>query len=414
MIRPEIVRLAFVTPRYGEEILGGAETITRHLVERLPRSEFDAKVLTTCASDMVTWENAYPAGPAEINGVSVLRFPIDQCFRDKRRHWELMVQLTNHWPVTEDEEYEWIRHSAHSPALYAHIAQHGGEHDLLIFGPYLFGTTFYGTTLWPDQTVLWPHLHDEPFAHFAETRLMMESCRGIMFNSQPEMALAHDKLGIHNPRSCIVGEGLEQAPADPDRFRRQSGVHDPFLLYAGRWDETKNLLMLLSFFIKYKQQRPGALKLVLMGDGPLPIPAHPDILPIGYQSEQGKQDVYAAATVLCQPSLMESFSLVIMESWLAGVPVMVHGHCPVTRHHVLHSNGGLYFTSAGEFSGAVDWFLDHPQERQRMGLLGQAYVRREFNWPTVLNRFRESLKVWMAQAGDSRESVGCDSPEEDS
>jgi glycosyltransferase involved in cell wall biosynthesis len=395
MIQPEIIRLAFVVPRYGEEILGGAETITRHLVERLPRSEFDARVLTTCASDMITWENVYPAGPSQIGGIPVLRFPIDHHLRDKHRHWELMLKFTNNWPLSVDEEYEWIEHSAHSPALYAYIAQQGQAYHLLIFGPYLFGTTFYGTTLRPDQTVLWPHLHDEPFAHFAETRLMMESCRGIMFNSQPEMALAQERLGIHNPRSFVVGEGLEQTRAEPARFRQQSGMHDPFVLYAGRWDEAKNLMMLLSFFIEYKRQRPGTLKLVLMGGGPLPIPDHPDILPIGFQSEERKQDVYAAATVLCQPSLQESFSLVIMESWLVGVPVMVHGHCPVTRYHVLQSNGGLYFTSASEFAAVVDWFLDHPQQRRQMGFLGQAYVHREFNWPTVLDRFRESLRVWL-------------------
>jgi glycosyltransferase involved in cell wall biosynthesis len=395
MTQPEIVRLAFVVPRYGEEVLGGAETITRRLVERLPRSEFDAEVLTTCANDMVTWENVYPAGPVEVNGIAVLRFPIDHRSHDKRRYRELMVKIANHWPMTEDEEYEWIEHSAHSPELYAHIARHGGEFDLLVMGPYLFGTTFYGTALRPGQTVLWPHLHDEPFAHFTETRLMMESCRGLMFNSQPEMSLAREKLGIRNPRASVVGEGLEQAPADPERFRRRSGVRDPFLLYAGRWDETKNLLMLLSHFIEYKRRRPGTLRLVLIGDGPLPIPAHPDILPIGFQSEQAKQDVYAAATALCQPSLMESFSLVIMESWLAGVPVMVHGHCPVTRHHVLNCNGGLYFTSADEFAGVVDWFLDHPIERQQMGSLGREYVRREYNWQAVLDRFRESLQLWM-------------------
>jgi glycosyltransferase involved in cell wall biosynthesis len=75
--------------------------------------------------------------------------------------------------------------------------------------------------------------------------------------------------------------------------------------------------------------------------------------------------------------------------------VLVHGHCPVTRNHVLKSNGGLYFTSAAEFAGALDWFLDHPEERQQMGTLGRVYVRREFNWLAVLDRFREALTDWL-------------------
>jgi glycosyltransferase involved in cell wall biosynthesis len=87
-----------------------------------------------------------------------------------------------------------------------------------------------------------------------------------------------------------------------------------------------------------------------------------------------------------------------MESWLAGVPVLVHGHCDVTRYHVLQSNGGLYFTSPAEFAEALDWFLDHPEERRQMGSLGRTYVRREFNWPAVLDRFRRAVSLWRTPA----------------
>jgi glycosyltransferase involved in cell wall biosynthesis len=389
-----VIRLGFVIPRYGSEILGGAEATTRSLVEHLPQPEFRVEVLSTCARDLVSWKNAYPPGLTSVNHVPVHRFPIEHRGRDERRYRELTDRFTNHWPMTVEEEDEWIRHSAHSPALYSYIAQRGGEYDLLIFGPYLFGTTLYGTALRPQQSILWPHLHDEPYAFFQQTRLMMQSCRGIMFNSEPEMVLARDKLGIRHPRACVVGEGLSDFESDPKRFRERSGLRDPFLLYGGRLTEAKNLLELLSFFIEYKKRRPGPLKLVLMGEGTWPIPAHTDVLSIGYQSERDKLDVYAAATVLCQPSLHESFSLVIMESWLAGVPVLVHGQCDVTRYHVLQSNGGLYYTSAAEFAEALDWFLAHPQELRRMGDLGRAYVRREFNWSAILDRFRQASALW--------------------
>jgi glycosyltransferase involved in cell wall biosynthesis len=388
------MRLAFVIPRYGKEILGGAEGITRSLVEHLPRPEFSADVLTTCASHLITWRNVYPPGLTRINGVPVVRFPVDHHFRDGQRYQELLGKFTNNCPATVEEEYEWIDHSAHSPALYHYIAQRGREYDFLIFGPYLFGITFYGTTLWPERSILWPHLHDEPFARFLQTRLMMEACRGIMFNCKPEMALARDKLGIENPGSCIVGEGMDDYRADPSRFRRQFGLSDPFVLFSGRLSSRKNLLELISFFSEYKRLRGGPLKLVLMGRGPLSIPPHPDILSIGFQNEQDKRDVFAAATVLCQPSLWESFSIVIMESWLAGVPVIVHGGCEVTRYHALRSNGGLYYENLDEFVGVLDWLMEHPVERRQMGQLGRAYVLSEYNWKTVLDRFRKALHVW--------------------
>lgn len=223
---------------------------------------------------------------------------------------------------------------------------------------------------------------------------MMESCRGLMFTSEPEMALAQGKLSIRNPGAYVVGFGLDDYELSPERFRERFDLDVPFILYSGRIDSMKNVLELFSFFTKYKQQRPGPLKLVLMGKGSLSVPSHADIIPIGFQTGRDKLDAYAAATVLCQPSLLESFSIVIMESWLARVPVLVHGDCDVTRYHILRSDGGLYYTSFEEFAGALDWMMDHPAQRAQMGKLGRAYVRSEYNWETVLDRFQSALDLW--------------------
>ena len=132
------MRLAFVVPRYGEEILGGAEGITRSLAEHLPRSEFSVDVLTTCAKDIIAWRNVYPPGLTRINGVPVYRVPVDHRFRDGRRYQELLDKFANRCPTMVEEENEWIDHNAHSPALYTYIARLGQEYDFVIFGPYLF------------------------------------------------------------------------------------------------------------------------------------------------------------------------------------------------------------------------------------------------------------------------------------
>ncbi|MBN1874893.1 MAG: glycosyltransferase family 4 protein [Anaerolineae bacterium] len=392
------MKLAFVVPRYGEEILGGAEFITRQFAEHLPQSEFEVTVLTTCARDLGKHVNVYPVGMTCINDVQVWRFPVDPRFCNTPRFHELTTKILQGFSLTVDEEYEWIDHNIHSPALYAYIAQHGRDYDLLFFVPYLFGTTFYGMTLCPERSVLWPCLHDEAFAYFLQTRLMLESGCGIMFNSEPEKVLAQEKLGIRHPAACVVGGGMVGHPADPARFRAQSGLSEPFILYAGRLDPFKNVAELLTFFVEYKRRCPESLKLVVMGEGGVPIPNHPDIIPIGFQDEQRKLDVFAAATVLVQPSLMESFSFVIMESWSVGVPVIVHGDCAVTRYHVSRSNGGLYYNGFEEFAGALDWLLTHPLERAQMGILGCTYVQREYNWETVIDRFREATILWQNES----------------
>jgi glycosyltransferase involved in cell wall biosynthesis len=360
----------------------------------LPRDEFTVNVLTTCAEDLRTWRNVFPKGRSVIEGVPVYRFPIDQGLRDEKRYWELMIKFTNRWPTTVDEEYEWIAQNAHSPTLYDFIDRNARAYDYLIFVPYLFGITFYGAALHPERSILWPCLHDEPFAYFLETQLMMSACRGLMFNCEPEKHLALNRIGVKNPGACIVGAGMQGTQGDPDRFRRKYDVHDPFMVYSGRLASMKNLLQLFDFFVRYKEEYPGPLKLVLLGKGDLQVPRHPDILPLGFFRGQDKWDAYAAASVLCQPSLLESFSIVIMESWLSGVPVLVHGDCDVTRYHVLKSNGGLYFSTYNEFSGALGWMMNHTQKRKEMGVLGREYVRRQYNWGAVLKRFREALSVW--------------------
>ncbi len=393
--RHEPLRLGIVIPRYGLDVLGGAETFARDFAAHLPTPEFAVTVLTTCARDLVTWRNEYPPGRTRVGDVQVHRFAIDHRRRDARRFQFLTDRINRGEPISIEDQVAWLEHSAHSPELYLHLARQGGEYDLLLFLPYLFGTTIFGSTVRPERSVVCPCLHDEPYAYFEDVRGMLSAVQGLMFISAPEQALAEERLGIRHPQARLVGFGLDDFPAMSARFRQRFGIAEPFVLYAGRFDPMKNVLQLIADFLAHRRARPNQdLKLVLAGSGPLTVPNHPDLIPLGFLELGDLRDAYAAATLLCQPSVVESFSIVLMESWRAGTPVLVHGHCAVTRQHVLQSGGGLYFTSAAEFSAALDWLLSHPHERQQMGRQGRAYVQREFTWPTVIDRFRTATALW--------------------
>ncbi len=133
------------------------------------------------------------------------------------------------------------------------------------------------------------------------------------------------------------------------------------------------------------------------GDLALPSDAPSNLIDLGFIPLQDKYDAFAAASVLCQPSANESFSLVIMESWLTGTPVLVHGDCAVTREHCQNSNGGLYFTNYDEFVATVDYLLSNTSTAHQMGRNGRDYVMANFQWPTIIDKYTQLINSIIAE-----------------
>ena len=69
-------RLLFVVQRYGREVAGGAELLCREFATRLAARGHSVEVVTSCALNYVDWANHYPAGTAELDGVTVHRLPV--------------------------------------------------------------------------------------------------------------------------------------------------------------------------------------------------------------------------------------------------------------------------------------------------------------------------------------------------
>jgi glycosyltransferase involved in cell wall biosynthesis len=82
----------------------------------------------------------------------------------------------------------------------------------------------------------------------------------------------------------------------------------------------------------------------------------------------------------------ESFSRVLMESWLNEVPVLVHADCPVTVGHCRRSGGGLWFRGYPEFAEAADLLAGDAQLRRRLGEAGRRYVLAECSWDVGCER----------------------------
>ncbi|MEI8139218.1 MAG: glycosyltransferase family 4 protein [bacterium] len=387
-------RIAFVSPRFSEgPTIGGAETLLRKLAERLVAQGWQVDYLTTCARNHFTWENEIPPGRISVAGITVHYFPVDSG-RDLDTFIKLQNRISRHAELTRDEELNWQRNNVNSQALYDYLQTEGHQYDRIVMGPYLFALVYFSSQIHPEKTLLLPCLHDEAFAYLKTTREMFLNVKGWIFNAEPERNLAQRLYGLDLSKAHVVGMGLDVFESNPAAFRQCHHLNTPYIIYSGRRELMKGTPILLDYLDVFRERTGIDLKLVLTGSGPYDPPTRlvPHILDLGFVSEQEKHDAMAGAVAFCHPSVNESFSIVILESWLAGTPVLVHGAGEVMPDHCRKSNGGFWFRNYPEFEESLSLFLAKPALRDAMGKAGQLYVRNFYAWPSVECRLLAALR----------------------
>ena len=385
------MKITFVTPWWGPEARGGAETACRQTAMRLSAAGLEVEVLTTCSRSFLSaWDrDDYRPGASTEAGVLVRRFACRR--RDRSAFDAINRKLLEGKPISAADEATFIEESINSPDLVRFIEQDATDR-VFFFIPYLYGTTVQGAMAAPERSVLIPCLHDEAYARLAPVRTMFERVRGIGFLSAPERELAQELYGVQDGAGRMLGLGVQGGQGDAARFMARHGS-EPFVLYVGRKDATKGTPLLVEAFLRYKAAHPGPLRLLLAGPGTVDTRGSPFVTDLGYLSEADKHDAFAAAAVFCNPSWNESFSIVLMEAWLAGIPALVHARCAVTRDHVRRAKGGLYFHTPAEFTAALELLLD-PELGGRMGANGRRYVELNFTWDAVVRRYLAALEAW--------------------
>ena len=382
--------IGFVTPWYGEKITGGAEMATRQLVHHLSDSGVPVEVLTTCVKSFRDdwYKNLHKPGLTQEAGIPVRRFRVRK--RNAALFDQVNIKLMNQLPITPEEEQIFCEEMVNSPALYRYMKAHSGEYRAFVFIPYMFGTTYYGAQAVPEKSVLIPCLHDESYAYMKCFREVFSKVRGMVFLSKPEQALAERLYSVKGERFPVFGTGIDTDwESNPQRFRDKFGIREPFILYAGRKDTGKRVDVLVRYFAEYKKRHQGDLKLVLIGGGDIDLPDRENIIDLGFVDAQDKYDAYGAASLFCNPSEFESFSIVIMESWFAGTPVLVNGKCAVTRDFVSRTNGGLYYENYPEFEKCVEYILSHEAVAAQMGKNGRGFVLDNFAWDKIVKNYME-------------------------
>lgn len=398
------MKVAFVVPRYGPAIIGGAETAARLLAEHLVAERgWEVDVLTSCAEDFVTWDDVYPEGESWVRGVRVVRFR-SEAGRDPSFHPLSAALLADPGAASAADAERWIDLQGPVTVDLADAAV-GWEADALVFYPYLYYPTVRVIDRVAAPTILHPAAHDEPALHLPVFPRVFAAADALVFQTEAERHLVERTFPVASHHQLLLGLGVDDPEADGPGARPDAGgtVPDaPYLVCLGRVDGHKGTTLLAGFFARYKERRPGPLRLVLAGPVVDAPPAHPDTDVLGPVSDAEKWELLSGAAALVSPSPWEAFSLVVAEAWSARTPVLVNAGCAATVEHCRRSGGGVTFDGYAEFEVAVDRLVADRTFGRALGDQGRTYVDAHFRWPHVIDRYAVFVEAVVERAGRRR------------
>ena len=387
-------RLALVPPRYGPDVIGGAELVLREVAHGLTARGWEVDVLTTCARDHHTWANHYPAGTTVDAGVTIKRYPVVNDTSGAARSELATVMDQGEVPTIAQQE-AWMNDGLRVPELFHALLDDAETYQAIVVSPYLFWTSFAGGLVAPERTIVRPCLHDEREARLGLFEPLLTGVRKLWLNTDPELDLLEELWPRHAPAE-VIGEGVQVPTSyDPDGFRARHGLGDRrFVLYGGRREGAKNWEALLDAFAAAVRKEDLDLTLVTFGVGDVHVA--PDVAPrvidLGLISDAERDDAFAAASAYVQPSAMESFSRTVMESWLAGTPVIANAASAVVAWHCDRSGAGLTYDDDAELEQCLRFVAEAPADAAALAEPGRQYVLDNYQWPATLDRMEASLE----------------------
>ncbi len=124
---------------------------------------------------------------------------------------------------------------------------------------------------------------------------------------------------------------------------------DIIVLYAGKFEEVKNLPKLISAFLKLKTAKQ--VKLLLVGNGPLETElkkqakGNPNIIFMDFQNQGYLPVVYQCCDIFCLPSYSETWGLAVNEAMAAGKAILVSDKVGCAADLVFEDLNGRHFNA---------------------------------------------------------------------
>jgi glycosyltransferase involved in cell wall biosynthesis/SAM-dependent methyltransferase len=389
-------KVAIVVQRCHESVVGGAESLAWQYATLL-KDEYEIDVLSTTAIDAAYWSNVLPEGTEVREGIRLRRFHVDIGYSPYRT--EMFARMlrdfdkfgvgkhrapnggTKHFPWSIALQEELVRRvGPYSESLVQYVRKHWQSYRAIIVVTYLYPTAYFSLLEIPKGRALFaPTLHDEPPAYLSIYQHAARRAHSLIWLTEAERRLGTDLWG--ELPGQIVAMAIDAEPRAPAQST------DPYLLYCGRIDPNKGCATLFDYFIRFKAERPSALRLVLTGKDDITIPDHKDIDFHGFVPAEEKFSLMAGAQVYMMPSSKESFSIVALEAMAQRTPVLASAESEVLADHIAQSGGGSIYDDYASFAARLHEMLASQSVCDRMGESGREYVTSRY----VPERIRKSL-----------------------
>jgi len=386
------MKIAFVVQRYGKEVMGGSELHCRQVAERLVERGHDCTVFTTAAKDYVTWRNEYGSGEYILNGVVIKRFNVKKT-RDIQSFNAYSDRIFHNSHSLQDE-LSWLEQQGpFSPALIRALEEEEPRHDCFIFFTYLYYNTYWGLQAVKKKKALVPTAHDEPALRLEVMKEVFSRPQAFVFNTRSEKQMLSRLFSFEGKYQDTVGVGVEiPERIDSSTFTAKYRALSPYILYAGRIEPGKGCQELLDYFAKFSRIDPD-LNLVLMGKLLMKLPFHSRIRYMGFVSSEEKNAAMAQARVTVHPSRFESLCMAALESMAVRTAILVQEAADPLKQHCLDGNSGLFYSNYEEFANALDLLLKDKRLRAGLGENGLEYVRKNYTWDQILQKYAILLKA---------------------
>ena len=387
-------RIAFIIQRYGEHVTGGGESHCRQIAERLA-AHYAVEVLTTCATDHLSWKNVLPQGLQQLNGVGVRRFRTveERNLVEFHKIYDRIFSAQ----LSPAQENEMLRFQGpNTPDLVAYVREHHSDYDVFIVFTYLYYTTVHTLPIVKSKAIFVPTAHDETSLYLHILDDVFQTTPHIFFNTEEEQFLVQRRFNLPSSTGRVVGLGIDEPqPGEPDpawEKLRQQLEGRQVLTFIGRVENGKGCDELVDFFSRYvRDERRQDVALLLLGRRTMPIPPHPQILSPGYVSDYVKYQALHMTAIGVAPSPLESLCLAALETWMHERPLLVNGNSPVLMSHCQRSNGGLWYANYGEFRETLNILLADPELRSALGRQGRLYVQSNYRWDLVEQAYRDVI-----------------------